>query len=79
VLKSWLAPGGDDLAARLLKINDAKTLAEELYISVLNRSPQEAETAEIARLLAARPSEKPVVVRDLAWGLLTSAEFRFNH
>ena len=32
-----------------------------------------------AAQLAARPQEKPACVQELAWALVTSAEFRFNH
>lgn len=78
VVKSWLAPSGENLTARLLKIEDAKQLADELYVSVLSRSPTEVEVAEVAKYLAARPQEKPVVVQELAWSLLSAAEFRFN-
>jgi hypothetical protein len=79
VVKSWLAPSGENLTARLLKLEDPALLADELYLSVLTRLPSEAEKAEVAKYLAARPTEKPVAVQELAWSLLTSAEFRFNH
>lgn len=78
VVKGWLAPAGDNLAARLGRLEDPKQLAEELYVSVLTRLPTEPEVAEVAKYLAARPTEKPVVVQELAWSLLSSAEFRFN-
>lgn len=73
----WAA--GGQLAQRLNPLEDPKALAEELYLSVLTRRPTDAEINETVQQLAARPTEKPIVVRDMIWALVTSAEFRFNH
>ncbi len=78
-VRGWLAPSADNLSARLTKLTDVRALAEELYLSTLTRLPTEAEVAAVAKQLAAREKEKPAVVQDLAWGLLTSVEFRFKH
>jgi hypothetical protein len=48
-------------------------------MSVLSRPATAAEKNDVAQYLAARPSDKPAAVQQLAWALLTSAEFRFNH
>lgn len=79
MVRSWLAPSAENLTERLGKLADARALAEELYLSVLTRLPKEAEAAAVQKQLAAREKEKPAVVQELAWGLLTSAEFRFKH
>lgn len=79
VVKGWLAPSGENLTARLLALPDNKSLADELYLSVLARKPTEAEIAEVNTYLAARPTDKPVAVQEMAWGLISSTEFRFNH
>ncbi|MGI8980519.1 MAG: DUF1549 domain-containing protein [Pirellulaceae bacterium] len=79
VVKGWLAPSGENLTARLLALPDNKALADELYLSVLSRKPTEAEIAEVNTYLAARPTDKPVAVQEMAWGLISSTEFRFNH
>jgi hypothetical protein len=60
-------------------LDDAGALTEELYMSILSRKPVASEVAEVASYLAARGSEKTAAVQELAWGLLASAEFRFNH
>jgi hypothetical protein len=78
LLKSWLTPAGDNLVARLVKIDDPKALSEELYLSVLTRRPTDAEVAAVATYLATR-ADKPAATSELAWSLLTSSEFRFNH
>ncbi|NBV22861.1 MAG: DUF1553 domain-containing protein [Proteobacteria bacterium] len=79
MVRSWLAPSADNLTARLGKLTDARVLTEELYLSTLTRLPTDAETDAVAKQLAAREKDKPAVVQELAWGLLTSAEFRFKH
>ncbi len=73
----WAA--GGQLIQRLTPLEDPKALSEELYLSVLTRRPTDAEVAEATQLLAARPTEKAIVLRDMIWALVTSAEFRFNH
>jgi hypothetical protein len=76
---SWLAPGGGNLAERMNAQTDPKLVSDDLYITVLGRRPTDAEIAETAAYLAARPQEKPACVQELMWALITSAEFRFNH
>ena len=78
LLQQWLIPQGNNLTARLAKLQDPRELTEELYSSVLTRRPTQAESDEVAAYLA--DSEKPDAgIQDLTWALLTSAEFRFNH
>lgn len=57
---SWLAPGGENLTARLLKLNDAQAIADELYLSVFARRPTAQEVAEVGQYLAKSASDKPV-------------------
>jgi hypothetical protein len=78
-LRGWLAPAGGNLADRLLKIEDPKALAEELFLSVLSRRPSDLETADVGAYLNARKAARAGAVQDLAWALLTSIEFRFKH
>jgi hypothetical protein len=78
-LQSWLAPSGGNLTDRLRQIEDATALAEELYLSVLTRLPTAEETADVASFLAAPETDKSKAVQEMAWALLTSAEFRFQH
>jgi hypothetical protein len=78
-VRSWLAPSGENLTARLLALPDNKAIADELYLNVLCRKPTDAEVAEVNTYLAAQPTDKPVAVQEMAWGLISSTEFRFNH
>jgi len=74
-VRGWLGT----LSGRLGKMTEPNALAEELYLTVLTRRPTAEESALVVKSLAVDAKEKPAVIRDIAWGLLTSAEFRFNH
>jgi hypothetical protein len=88
-IKSWLNPNGGWLVGRLGVLSDPSAAAEELYLSVLSRRPSAEERAEVADYLAKRTAnlpkdkkpeaERTAALRELAWGLLASTEFRFNH
>lgn len=78
-VRGWLNPGGENLSARLGKLMETRPLAEELYLSVLTRKPSDAEVADVEAYLAARPNDRAAAIQELAWSLLASAEFRFNH
>jgi hypothetical protein len=73
-LRAWLASGPGSLTARLQKLS-GDALADELYLSIFSRLPDTDERREVADFLTRRPG----AFADLAWGLLTSTEFRFNH
>ncbi len=78
-LRDWLAVRPGSLMDRLAGQKDAGAIAEELYLSVLTRPPTAEERQEVADYLARRAAQRPAALQDLAWALLTSAEFRFNH
>ena len=77
-MRSWLQPSGENLTARLLASEDDQQLAHELYVSVLARRPTAEEIGDVGSYLADRPDDRKNAVQELAWGLLTSAEFRFR-
>lgn len=78
LLRNLLAPRNGSLLDRLAKAKD-DDVAAELYLSVLIRPPTAEEQREVADALKKRPSDRPGALKDLAWALLASAEFRFNH
>lgn len=78
-VNSWVAPAGDNVTDRIIKQSDLRLAAEELYLSILTRMPTDDETAEVVAYLSNRPSDKNIAAQELVWGLLNSAEFRFNH
>ena len=77
-LRSWINPSGENLSARLLKLEDTSALADELYVSTLCRPPTSAEAARVAEFLTQKAAERPAAIQELVWAVLTSAEFRFN-
>lgn len=78
-VSGWLRPSGDNLTARLKKLAEPQQIAEELYLSILARRPTAEETKDVASYLGGRKDEKDKALTEMAWALLTSAEFRFQH
>jgi hypothetical protein len=78
-VNSWVAPAGDNVTERIVKETEPHIAAEELYLAVLTRFPTEDEMAEVAAYLTARSADKSAAAQELVWGLMNSAEFRFNH
>lgn len=59
---------------------DSSALIEELFLSGLSRKPSSQERAELTKLLdAAEGSQKRELLEDIAWGMISSREFLFNH
>ena len=57
-----------------------RAIAEELYLTTLTRLPDESETRDVSATISAQPPEKlNSTLSDMAWGLITSNEFRFAH
>ncbi len=77
-LQSLISPRKGSLAFRLAEIKEASLFAEELYLGVLTRMPTEDEKKEVVGLFNKKEADKPAIIRDLIWALLTSVEFRFQ-
>jgi hypothetical protein len=78
-VRGWLSPRPGNLTDRLTKLTSADAIAEELYLSVFTRLPSAEERKDVADFLASRSADRAVALQDMAWALLASAEFRFNH
>lgn len=76
-INSWVAPAGDNPAERIIRLEDNRLAAEELYLGILTRMPTEEEVQEVTAFLAQR-TDRSKAAQELVWGLLSSAEFRFN-
>ena len=79
LVRGWLRPNGENLTGRLVKMDDAAQLAEELYLSTVTRLPSDEEIAQVRNYLAAREKERANAIQELAWALISSVEFRFKH
>lgn len=75
----WLRPTTGNLTDRLRKISEPKVLAEELYLSILTRMPTPEEIQDVTNYLSERQTERDQAIQEMAWALLTSSEFRFQH
>jgi hypothetical protein len=79
-VRDWLAPRAGSLVDRLAKLSDPAAIADELYVSVLTRAPTAEERTDLADYLKDRPADQRVAAfQELAWALVASVEFRFNH
>ncbi len=78
-IRSWLSPSGDNLTGRLVKLETPDQIADELYLSTLVRKPTADEIQDVSEYLAVRGEKKKEAVQELAWALVTSAEFRFQY
>jgi hypothetical protein len=78
-INSWVAPASGNVTERVVKQQDAKVAAEDLYLSVFARMPTDGERADVANYLKDRTKDRPAAAQELVWALLNSAEFRFNH
>jgi len=79
LIQSWLVPGGNNLTARLKKLESGSAVAEELYIAVFSRFPNESETRQVVEYLNISQQETHKGIPELVWAALVSDEFRFNH
>ena len=75
----WLEPHDGNLVQGLGKIQDPGKIAEEMYLSVLARFPEEEELQTLKDYLEKNATRRDAALGELAWALLTSTEFRLNH
>ena len=78
-VQAWFSAGEGSLLKRLESIENTAELADQLHLAILSRPATEEEKVEIEAFLAQQSDTRNAAVRELAWGLLTSLEFRFNH
>jgi uncharacterized protein DUF1549/uncharacterized protein DUF1553 len=78
-VRGWLAPRAGNLTDRLGRLKTDDAVADELYLSALTRPPTDEERKEVAAFLKGRTGDRTAALQELAWALLASAEFRFNH
>lgn len=78
LVEMWLKPAENNLTARLVASTNIDEAADELYLSVLTRRTTDKERRAVAAYLA--DHKQPATAwQELAWALMSSSEFRFNH
>lgn len=78
-VRGWLTPRTVNLIDRLSRQTNPDALAEELYLSVFTRLPDAEERKEVGDFIGRGGRDRTSTLQDMAWALLASAEFRFNH
>ncbi len=75
------AKTSDNRIGRLLKAGAAnEQILDEIYLAAFSRQPLEEDQRQLLEVLNAVPeAEKRESLEDLAWSLLSSKEFLFNH
>ena len=72
----WVQGAATTLAG---KAPDPAAIADEAFLAVLSRHPDDAERADVAATIASRSDDRPAAVAEVLWALLASSEYRFNH
>lgn len=79
MILGWLQPAPGNLVYKMSKLNDARAVADELYLSVLTRLPTDDERADVAAFLARNGKDHDTAISEMTWALLASTEFCVNH
>ena len=67
------------LIPQVLQLDSPEARTEQLFQAIFNRSPTIEEHHSIINYLGNDPSKHSKRLQQIAWSMLTSAEFRFNH
>lgn len=78
-IQAKLTHDGGAIARLVRRLADDDALAGELYLTFLSRFPSNEEREVATRHLARDPARRRQAAEDLAWSLLNSLEFLFNH
>lgn len=82
MVQNLIKPRGSNLAARLLALpaDQPAAIAEELFLTTLNRPPSSDDIADVTGYLnGLEGEERSQAVQELVWALVASSELRFNH
>ncbi len=78
-LEAKLAHAGGQLGRMEKTHADDAALARQLYLTIYNREPSTAERERAVQHLGSRRAQRRKAAEDLAWAMLNSMEFIFNH
>ena len=67
------------VAKLVRRLPDDLALAKELYLTFYSRFPDESERALAVNYLKKGKEDRQQAAEDLAWSLMNSLEFVFNH
>ncbi|MGB7344875.1 MAG: DUF1549 domain-containing protein [Pirellulaceae bacterium] len=71
----------DNVMGRMLAENASDVeIIEAIFARALSRKPSADELKSLTSIIAEyKPNERPTALQDVAWSVLTNAEFTFNH
>ena len=78
-IQAKLTHAGGRLARLGAKQPDNAKLVEDLYLTFYARTPTAEESTAAVTFLTDRKANRPQAVEDLAWSLMNTVEFLFNH
>ena len=78
-LQAKLAHEGGQLKRLTMKHEDDADIVRQLYLSTFSRPPSHDEMDTALQYLGTRRFQRRKAVEDLAWSLMNSLEFIFNH
>lgn len=78
-LQAKLEHRGGRLTRMTETIRDPAALADELYLTFLTRYPTDDERTAAMNFLQKPGTDRRATVQDLAWSLMNTLEFTFNH
>ena len=78
-IQAKLAHQGGRIARLTTQYSDTAKLAEELYLTFFSRLPTADERKYAVNFLNEAPAGRRAAAEDLAWSLMNSLEFVFNH
>lgn len=79
VIFSWAAAAGENVTSKFINSMNLPEATSQLYLALLGRAPTDEELADVQQYMSQAPDQKAALAQELVWGILTSAEFRFNH
>ena len=78
-LHEKLSHAGGQIARLVARLGDDGALADELFLTFYSRFPADGERQTLKNHLKSHAADRRQAAEDIAWSLLNTAEFVFNH
>ena len=78
-VQSWLTPAEGTLVKHLIDLESVDEITRSMFLGILCRPPTDNEINASKNHLATRNDDRSKAIQEMVWGLISSAEFRFNH
>ena len=78
-LNPKLASDTNVIAKMLEEKATDRQIIQHLFLKALSREPSETELENLERIMSEYEKDRSTALQDVAWSILTSGEFTFNH